>query len=121
MGRIILIAAVLFAITLAIFIGVKLSQDALGIIVGVFLGVLASVPTSFGLIWIISRRLPPPGQQTPNQPPVLIVNPAPGGQQYLPQPSPNQFPALPPGQRNFRVIGSEAEINHDGGEPPWPA
>lgn len=120
MGRIILIAVALFAITLGIFIGTRLSEDALGIIIGVFLGVLASVPTSLGLIWIISRRLqPPPGQQTPNQPPVLVINPAPGGHPYsLPQP--HQWPALPPGQRAFRVIGSEA-ADDDGGEPPWPA
>ena len=48
-------ASVVFAIGLAVLIGTRMSADALGVLVGVVCGVLASLPTSLLLIWAWSH------------------------------------------------------------------
>jgi len=130
MGRTLLIAAIVFAAILGIFVGTRLSEDALGIIVGVILGALTTLPVSLVLVWALVRRTGPPAadQQPPpqltNQPPVIVVNPGPGigsGMQYPALPQPQQQLALPPGQRHYRTIGSEAETDQRYGGETWPS
>ena len=77
MKRGLLIIGVIFAIALAIVFGTRVSADALAVIVGVVLGIVASVPTTLLAIFILTRQrqgldrgLP----QAPQQPPVVIIN-----------------------------------------------
>ncbi len=77
MKRSLFIMGVVFAITLAVVFGSRVSADALAVIVGVILGILAGIPTTLLVIFILTRQrqtlergLP----QTPAQPPVVIVN-----------------------------------------------
>jgi uncharacterized SAM-binding protein YcdF (DUF218 family) len=99
--------------TLLLVIGFRLSEDAVAVIVGIILGVVATLPTSLVLIYMIMRRdQSPTGQQQagfPNhhQPPVIIVN---GGQQPgLPTGSAAQpgYPLSLPSPRTFTIIGEE--------------
>jgi hypothetical protein len=77
MKRVLLFIGVAFAITLAVIFGTRISPDALAVIVGVILGIAASVPTTLLVIFILTRRqglqsgIQP---QTPSQPPVVIIN-----------------------------------------------
>jgi hypothetical protein len=111
------LAAFSFVVVLGLIlvIGFRLSQDAIGVIIGIGLGVLATLPTSLVLIYMMVRReqsgaFPshqPPGLPAHHQPPVIIVN---GGQQPgLPAGSPLQsvYPASLPGQRSFTIVGEE--------------
>jgi hypothetical protein len=107
MKKIIALAAIAFGITLAFVLGYKLSADALAILFGVILGVLATIPLGLILIWFISRQQAQlfaalQRQTSLNQayPPVVVVSPGPGAS--LPQ-----SPARPPlgGERRFNVIG----------------
>ena len=72
-----LIIVGLFAVTLAVVIGLRVSADALAMIVGVILGVLAGVPTTFLLTWAVLRgRLQGDGVSpaASQQPPVVLIN-----------------------------------------------
>ncbi|MFQ6100740.1 MAG: hypothetical protein ACE5OS_05845 [Anaerolineae bacterium] len=107
---------VTFAVTLAIIVSDRLSDEALAVLAGAVCGVGAAIPTSL-LIVAVSRRRDEEGDfgelsrvarpSTPQQgtyPPVVVVTP-PGGQQGL-----NAWNALPPSltapmQRNFTVVG----------------
>jgi hypothetical protein len=77
MKRGLLFIGVAFGITLAVIFGTRISPDALAVIVGVILGIAASVPTTLLVIFVVSRRqglqsgIQP---QTPSQPPVVIIN-----------------------------------------------
>ena len=113
MRKFIFVITSAFAIALAIVIGVRLSPDAMAVIIGIVAGVLASVPTSVVLVWVLRQR----DKQLESQygpmrhgqyPPVVVVN----GQ------SPNGYgtalgaPTLtaqssPPGSRDFKVVGQE--------------
>jgi uncharacterized SAM-binding protein YcdF (DUF218 family) len=101
-------------IALVTVISLKLSTDAIAIIIGVGLGMLASVPTSLLILYILTRQNAssssnqPPGLTNAQQPPVVIVN---GGQQPSlhsgPRPQPlyqTQFPT----SRTFTVVGEES-------------
>jgi hypothetical protein len=105
-----------FAVTLAVVVGRRLSDEALAVLAGAVCGVGAAIPTSL-LIVAVSRRRderrvqPPVSQQGP-YPPVVVVAP-PGGQQR-----PSGWNALPPSlaapmQRHFTVVGDapvDAEV-----------
>ena len=106
--RIVAVFSTLFVITLAIIFGLRVSADALGVIIGVILGIMASVPTTLLLVFILARQhkaeRPPYG--LPQQPPVIIVN---GPDKPAGYTSP---PALPipyqtNGHRRWTVIGDE--------------
>ena len=113
MKKFIFVISSIFAVALAIVIGARISPDAMAVIIGIVCGVLASIPTSVILVWVLRQR----DKQLDSQygymrhgqyPPVVVVN----GQ------SPNGYgtalntPALtahsgPAGARDFKVVGQE--------------
>jgi len=109
-----------FAMTLAVVVGNRLSDEALAVLAGAVCGVGAAIPTSL-LVVAVSRRRdeqraqPPVPQGVyphPLTPPVVVVAP-PGGQQW-----PSGWNGLPPSltapmQRHFTVVGGspvDAEV-----------
>jgi hypothetical protein len=112
MRRFLGIIFIIFAITLAIVIGTRISADAMALLIGIVCGVLASVPTSMILVWMLRQREKQfemqAGQMRMGQyPPVVVVN----GQHQ-----PNGYGNPPPpmlgntaqfGSRDFKVIGQE--------------
>ena len=118
------VLGIIFAVTLAYVIGVRLSESAMAVVIGVVFGVAASVPTSLIVLLALRRssgresgggveRVP-----SHTQPPVVVVappaqaSPWPGqrwsqaGGMYLP-------PVYEPpteesrSQRRFRVVGED--------------
>jgi len=112
-----------FAVTLAVIVGNRLSDEALAVLAGAVCGVGAAIPTSLLIVAVTRRRDEqryfgePFGcaQDRPSRaiqpsvpqgvyPPVVVVAP-PGGQQH-----PGAWNALPPSltipmQRHFTVVG----------------
>jgi hypothetical protein len=104
-----------FAVTLALIVGNRLSDEALGVLAGAVCGVGAAIPTSLIVVAVSQRGSEPRDLSAPSQtvqppmpqrayPPVIVVSPQ-GGQQW-----PNSWNALPPSltaptERNFTVVG----------------
>ena len=110
------LVALAFSVTLALIVGNRLSDEALGVLAGAVCGVGAAIPTSLIVVAVSQRRSesrdlnissravhsPIPHQKA--YPPVIVVSPQ-GGQQW-----PNQWNNLPPSlaapmERNFTVVG----------------
>jgi hypothetical protein len=104
------LAVMMFAVTLAVIVGSRLSDEALAVLAGAACGVGAAIPTSLLVIAVSRRRDEPRVQQAVSQgpyPPVIVVTP-PGGQQR-----PGGWNALPsslsaPVERHFTVVGGAA-------------
>jgi len=108
-----------FGITLALVIGRRMSTEAMAVVIGVAVGVAASVPTSLLLVALLRRERaswhpepPQPTYQQLPQPPVIVLNPADllgqrREQPYLPLPPP-EF-TQDGGLRRLRVVGDEEE------------
>ena len=107
------ITGVIFVVTLAIVIGFRMSSDAMAVVVGIVCGVLASIPTSTLLVWVMRQRDKQMEVQQMqsraygNFPPVVVVN----GQGTNGYGNGAMAPPLPAGTlsgaRNFKVIGQE--------------
>jgi hypothetical protein len=118
---------ILFLLALAVVIGLRMSSEAMAVVIGVIFGVAASIPASLLIVAVTWRReqrathyygtrrrsaheaLPPS---------VVIVNPGGAGSDhvyrppaYLPQPE-MQWDQPP---RQFRVIGDPDEVSLDKG------
>jgi hypothetical protein len=120
-ARVILILfGIAFFVTLAIIIGQRLSSEAMAVMVGVLAGVVASVPTSLIVMFLLTRL--PWSRPEPPTPPetrvVMMAPPAPGydyGQPvYGAHSQQPVYPALPvaPPARSFTVIGG-ADVELD--------
>lgn len=120
MKKTVAMLSAVFAIALAVLIGTRMSADALGVLVGVVCGVLASLPTSLVLIWALVRRTQGSTGEPmrnglanhPSYPPVVVVNPGPGYGLHgygLPPVSSSSLPA-PSGPRSFKVVGDEETL-----------
>ena len=120
MKRLVVIAAVAFAVGLAVVVGNRMSADAMAVVVGVACGVIASVPTSLLLIWALGRRGQGVGTGADGHarygmggpyPPVVVVNPGTGHNaspySLPPLPSMDQTLPLPGGPRSFKVVGDD--------------
>ena len=113
MKRFLFIAGVAFTIALALVVGYRLSPDAMAIIVGIVCGVLASVPTTAILLWVLRQRdrqleaqLVP--MRAGHYPPVVVVNGHGTNGNGLAAPPPALMAkTTPPGTRDFKVIGQE--------------
>jgi hypothetical protein len=114
MKRYLVILALVTLLTLIIIIGVKLSNDAIAVIIGVGLGILASIPTSLLLVFLLTRQngglkngSPQPGLPNHQQPPVVIVNSGhpPGLSAGSSPPAAYQMDISNP--RTFTIIGEE--------------
>ena len=120
MKRAVILVGAVFAIALAVMIGSRLSADAMGVVVGVVFGVLASVPTSLVLVWALVRRTQGSGSEavarqgvgSSQYPPVVVVNPGPGyGMSgYGPPPTASHSLPAPGGPRRFKVVGDEETV-----------
>lgn len=104
-----LFALTAFAITLAVIIGGRLSSEAVSILLGVVIGVAASLPANLIIIWAFKRTQQP---ASPPEPRIVIVPPTASA---TPQPSlpagleswaaPRPAPEARP--RQFVVIGGD--------------
>jgi len=129
MKRVIVPVMLGFGVTLALVIGQRMTTDAMAVVLGVAVGVAASVPTSILLVALAQRgraqreaggRLEPasaaqaayalPPQQQPN---IIVLNPGDllgqrnGQSAYLPQPPAELLQDA--GIRRLRVVGDEDE------------
>ncbi len=105
------LAAMAFAVTLALIVGKRLSDEALSVLAGAVCGVGAAIPTSLIVVAVSRRQEEPrrrerqhPMPQQGSYPPVVVVTPQ-SGQQW-----PNNWNSLPPSlaapmERNFTVVG----------------
>jgi hypothetical protein len=113
--------ATVFAVTLAVVVGNRLSNEALAVIAGAVCGVGAAIPTSLIIVAVSRHRgarecrneeppLHPPAYSQSAYPPVVVVAPPDRWQQHagwngLP-------PSLPPPtQRDFTVVGGTPDEN----------
>lgn len=127
MKKFLFVVGVAFAITLAVVMGTRMSPDALAVVIGIICGVLASIPTSAMLVWVMRQRDKQVemqmGQMRPygQYPPVVVVN----GQNPNGYGTPYPATALPAGSppsgaRSFKVIGQEnTEAAGDALPPFW--
>ncbi len=113
MKKFLFVIGTVFAVTLAVVMGTRMSPDAMAVVIGIICGVLASVPTSAMLVWVMRQRdkqMEQMGQMRPyggQYPPVVVVNgqgPNGYGNGYPSLPAAN---LMPTGPRNFKVIGQE--------------
>jgi len=112
----ILLVALVFAVSLAMIVGNRLSNEAMAVLVGALCGISATVPVSIALFIAASRNwgiAPQAAHHEPRaQPPVIVVSPP-----QLPQPNYGYAGApyyLPPtindaslSAREFKIIGEE--------------
>ncbi len=112
-----------FGVALAVIIGQRMSTDAMAVVIGVAVGVAASVPTSLLLVALLRRerrsyREEP--QQQPaypsfQQPSFIVLDPAQlMAQRNLQQPQPVMPPPMlsqDAGMRRLRVVGAEDDWN----------
>jgi len=116
------VVLVAFAVTLAVVVGQRLSDQAMAVLAGAVCGVGASIPTSLLIVWVTRRRQEEHAEQRPAQPPAgayppVIVVQQPGhsamtGPSY-PHPSGYLAPYTPPSPREFTVVGGGLEeVSH---------
>lgn len=110
-----------FGVALAVIIGQRMSTDAMAVVIGVAVGVAASVPTSLLLVALLRRergsyRETSPQSHMPAQltpPNVLVLDPSLWNRQQLgiPQPLPPLMANNDGGVRRLKVVG--------GGDDDW--
>lgn len=125
MKKFFIVVSVAFSITLAVVIGTRISADAMAVIIGIICGVLASIPTSVIMVWMVRQRdrqfETQNGQARFGQyPPVVVVN-GQGTNGYGQSYSPPALLANPQTNgREFKVIGQEnTESSGDVLPPFW--
>jgi hypothetical protein len=105
------IFATTFVIALAAIVALRLSEQAMAVVVGVICGAMASIPMSILVLVALQRFSRKQEERSyPTQPPVVIVNP--GSHQgsrfsegaYFPLPREEMRP------RDFKVIGHEGWV-----------
>jgi hypothetical protein len=111
------LSVIAFTVTLAVVVGYRLSSEAMAVVVGIVLGVLASIPTSILLV-LLMRRQASEGQrrqtslQHPHHayPPVIVINPN-AGPATPPNPFYDHFNNQPAGYlpRDFKIVGEDSE------------
>jgi len=121
MRQTIVVIALGFAVTLAAVVGIRMSTEAMAVVVGVVCGVAAAIPMSLLLLAASLRRQSSPdeaacgsqGARHPAYPPVVVIQ----GGQPVSSWSNGSFPAplqVPFGDtswqaapRQFRIVGEE--------------
>jgi len=120
------LGSVLFVVTLAVVIGLRMSTEAMAVVIGVIFGVAASIPTGLIIVAVMWRReqraaygrngrVRRAGQDA-LPPSVVIVNPGNAGpassyRQPVYLSHPDQQWGQPP--RHFRVVGEPDEASLD--------
>ena len=125
MKRTLAVTAVLAVAVLAGAVAYRLSPDALALVVGVLLGLLAAAPAAGILVWVLRQHFLTARQTAryanPPIPPVIVVHapqapPAAVAHHQLPTPTGMDIPAQPMGPPMeriwaFRVVGEAPEEN----------
>ncbi len=121
MKKFLFAAGIVFVITLAVVMGTRMSPDALAVVIGIICGVLASIPTSAMLVWVMRQRDKQVemqmGQLRPfgagQYPPVVVVNGQGAQGAYATPFAPSLPMGVPPPMngRQFKVIGQENTEN----------
>jgi len=119
MKKIIVPLMLAFGVTLAAIVGQRMSADAMAVVIGVAVGVAASVPTSLLLVALLRRervgawRPEPPAPAAPQfpAPHLIVLNPADllGARReapYVPLPPP-ELSAADGGMRRLRIVGDD--------------
>jgi hypothetical protein len=115
MRKFLFVVGAIFASVLAVVVGTRMSPDAMAVIIGIICGVLASIPTSVILVWVLRQKDKQVEAQFSQQgrfghyPPVVVVN-GQGTNGYNGHPyGPPALTAhtIPAGERDFKVIGQE--------------
>ena len=127
MKKFLFVVGVAFTVTVAVVVGVRMSSDAMAVVVGIVCGMLASVPTSAILVWTLRVRDKQleaqlgTGRQYGQYPPVVVVNGQhPNGANRIHGPQPAVLSGGNNGARNFKVIGQETtESSGDRLPPIW--
>ena len=92
----VVLMGIAFVVTLAIVVGLRLSTEAMAVVVGVIAGVAASIPTSLMVTWLITRyaAAAPVREPQTNEPRLIYVNatPPPGWPDAMQ--SPTHIPSL---------------------------
>jgi hypothetical protein len=109
-----------FGVALAVIVGQRMSTDAMAVVIGVAVGVTASVPTSLLLVALLRKERSanpwppelPQGILPQQQPNVIVLNPADliagrANQPHVPLPPPEL--QLDGGLRRLRVVGDDDE------------
>jgi energy-coupling factor transporter transmembrane protein EcfT len=113
MKRSFLMIGIIFIITLAVIFGFRASADAMAVVIGVLLGVVASIPATLLLVYGLTRqpnRLDRTTQAMPPQPPVFVINTSDKPQPYSPPLLPAPYLPAENG-RKWTVIGdTETEL-----------
>lgn len=107
------ILAAMFLAGLGVVIGNRMSVEAMGVVVGVVLGVAASIPMTLLVMLFLARKDKKEEQRrgSPAYPPVIVVT---GNG----QPQPMRMPYMSPpanfggdGQRAFTLVGDEDSLS----------
>ena len=109
----------IFTLGVGITIALRMTSDAMAVIVGIILGMVATLPTSLILLYMMRQQhnqqaadLRQQQQQTGQYPPVVVVNSQPGsGYGGMTSANPQSFLPSPTGERSFKVVGQEASAN----------
>jgi hypothetical protein len=108
LGTLVIVA---FAVTLAMTVGNRLSDEALSVLAGAVCGVGAAIPTSLIILTMSRRReeprdrpLPPPTRQSETYPPIVVVAP-PAASQQLGARNTLMLPLDGQASRHFTVVG----------------
>jgi hypothetical protein len=113
MKRFIIVISSIFAIAFALVVGFRMSPDAMAVIIGIICGMLASVPTSIILVWVLRQRdRQMDAQIGPSRmghyPPVVVVNgQGTNGYGTAPPPPALTAAATSNGSRDFKIVGQE--------------
>ena len=108
------LAIICFFVALAVFVGYRMSAEAMAVVIGVVCGVIASIPMSALILFLTQRQRrqpempqepqwPPQYMSQRNMPPVVVIQ---GGQ---PMQRPDMMAIQPPMTatmpRQFKIIG----------------
>lgn len=105
-----------FGVALAVVIGQRMSTDAMAVVIGVAVGVAASVPTSLLLVALLRRergsyRDTPPAPNYPAlpQPNFIVIDPAQFNRSQIGsnQPLPPLTASNDAGVRSLKVVGGD--------------
>ena len=132
--QVVVLLMVAFVVTLGVMVGLRLSSDAIAVLVGVIAGVAASIPCALLLMAVTRRRQDEWEEEDGDEPgwareydprhaapPVIVVTPGNAAPQQLPawaSGQANWFPAPGYGapshsQRQFRVMGLDEESEYE--------
>jgi hypothetical protein len=109
-----------FCVALAVVVGQRLSAEAMAVVVGVFTGVAASIPTSLIVFWLAARvlgdwsepPLRPAPEPRPAEPHIVVVAPPLAAAHAAYGAAPMALVPQTAGPRRFTVIGG-AEAAYD--------